>query len=218
MSRTPEPTTVEPLNDAAKIRYGKTCFERTGLGQPAAQPEKYRVLDGFRFANAPGDAYTPIWVVVQNITFGSWIACGLNEKGELLQVLPYGNDQVLYRAVEDRRIGAGVYAAHITRITVAIGNQPPVEAVLRHGFFYTAVPYVRVRGPRTDATRLPYTIRGYDAAGKLVYSSPKTEGEWRARRNGCYIDANGKLVAWMSDNPRPDPRTCHRSFVWNYRP
>jgi hypothetical protein len=92
-----------------------------------------------------------------------------------------------------------------------------VEAVLRHGFFYTAVPYVRVRGPHTDATPLPYTVRGYDSAGNLVYTSPKNDGEWQAGKNACYINPDGKLIVWMSDNPHPDPKTCHRSFIWNYQ-
>lgn len=217
VSGDPQPPAVEPLSAADKSLYGKLCFTRTRMTLTKPR-EGYQVLDGFRFQNAPANAFSSNWVVIKNTSLGLWTACGLNAQGKLVQSMVSGTDQVHYRAVEARMIGAGTYAAQITRITVAVGNQPPVEAVLRHGFFYTAVPYVRVRGPHTDATPLPYTIHGYDATGSLVYSSPKNDGEWRAQGKTCYVDPNGRAVVWMSDNPHPDPKTCRRSFIWNYQP
>ncbi|MEV0283125.1 hypothetical protein AB0H36_03295 [Kribbella sp. NPDC050820] len=217
VSGDPQPLTTEPLTAGDKSKYGKICFSRSRLPM-IKQREGYQVVDGFRFANAPANAFTTSWVVIKNTSLGLWTACGLNAQDMVIQSTTSGTDQPQYRAVETRMIGAGTYAAHVTRITVAVGNQSPVDAVLRHGFFFTAVPYVRVRGPHTDATPLPYTIHGYDATGTLVYSSPKNDGEWRAQGRTCYIDPNGKLVGWMSDNPHPDPSTCRRSFIWNYQP
>ncbi|MFI7062449.1 hypothetical protein ACIBL3_15805 [Kribbella sp. NPDC050124] len=217
VSGNPQPVSVEPLSAADKSRYGKICFARSRTAL-IKQREGYQVVDGFRVTNAPANAFTATWVIVKNTTFDVWTACGLNAQDQPIQSTTSGVDQPLYRAVETRMIGAGTYAAHITRVTVAVGNQPPVEAVLRHGFFFTAVPYVRVRGPRTDATALPYTIHGYDATGNLVYTSPKTDGEWRAQGATCYVGPDGKLVVWMSDKPHPDPASCRRSFIWNYLP
>lgn len=217
VSGDPQPQTVEPLSAADKSRYGKMCFARSRTAL-IKQRDGYQVVDGFRVTNAPANAFTATWVIVKNTTLDVWTACGLNAQDQPIQSTTSGADQPHYRAVETRMIGAGTYAAHVTRITVAVGNQPPVEAVLRHGFFFTAVPYVRARGPQTDATPLPYTIHGYDATGNLVYSSPKNDGEWRADKQSCFVDPNGKLVVWMSDNPRPDPSTCRRSFIWNYQP
>jgi hypothetical protein len=61
-----------------------------------------------------------------------------------------------------------------------------------------------------------YVVRGYDATGKLVYTSPKTNGEVRALSNTCYLNPDGKLVVWQSDNPHPDLKTCRQGYLWNY--
>jgi len=215
-----QPATVEPLSDADEARLGKICLGRSRIpyvkpGQGALGPGALEVNDGFRFSNAPGDAFMTTWVVIRHKPFDLWTACGMNSEGKVLQVLSNGRDQVLYHAVDSRAIGAGSYAAHVTRITIAVGNQAPVDAVLRHGFFYAPVPYVRVRGPHTAATPLPYTVRGYDAVGQLVYSSPENDGEWRAAANTCYI---GKPVTGTGRIPGPGPKICRRTFSWNYLP
>ncbi|HEY3556879.1 MAG TPA: hypothetical protein VGL05_05440 [Kribbella sp.] len=208
---------VAPLSDADKARFAKACSEHLRVPEPAReQNTKYQVLDGFGFTNPPADAYTTSWVVLKQM--GAWTTCGFDAEGNLKQAMRQGTDQILYRPIETRSIGAGAYAAQIKRITIAVGNNAPVEAVLRNGYYYSATPYVRIRGPRTDETRSAYVVRGYDAAGKLVYTSPQTDGEYRARSNACYLDPNGKLVAWMSDNPHPDPKTCRRASFWNYGP
>ncbi|MET9317335.1 hypothetical protein ABZX12_36415 [Kribbella sp. NPDC003505] len=213
---TQPPQAVAPLNDADKTRFAKLCAQRLQLPKRSPESVRYQVLDGFRFTNPPAGAYTTSWVIVRE--FGLWITCGLDAEGNVKQSLPQGDNQDLYRAVEPRMIGAGAYAAHIKRITVAVGNQEPVEAVLRNGFFYTAVPYVRVRGPHVDSTRRVYVVRGYDATGKLVYTSPGTDGEVAALSRACYLDPNGKLTVWQSDNPHPDPKTCRQGYFWNYGP
>jgi hypothetical protein len=209
-------TAVAPLSAADQTRLAKLCFDKTVTPLPKQQPGSYQVLDGFRFTSPPTDAYTPTWVVIKS--FGFWTTCGLDAKGTVQQLLRQGLNQDMYRAVEQRMIGAGAYAPQITRITVAVGNQAPVEAVLRHGFFYTASPYIRLRGPHPDATPRVYVVRGYDVSGKLVYTSPKTDGEVRAASNRCYVDPNGKLTVWLSDNPHPDLKTCGQGFFWNYLP
>jgi hypothetical protein len=208
--------TVAPLNETDKARFAKLCAQTRHLPGHAPESVRYQVLDGFRFTNPPADAYTTSWVVIKQ--FGLWTTCGLDAKGAVEQVLPQGDNQDLYRAVEPRMIGAGAYAAHIKRITVAVGNQEPVEAVLRNGYFYTAVPYLRVRGPHADSARRVYVVRGYDATGKLVYTSPRTDGEAAALSKACYLDPNGKLSVWQSDNPHPDPKTCRQGYFWNYGP
>jgi len=214
---TQPPQAVVPLNDADKARFAKVCAQRHQFpAKRAPQSVRYQVLDGFRFTNPPADAYTTSWVVIKQ--FGLWVTCGLDAEGHVQQGDVEGADQDLYRAIEPRMIGAGPYAAHIKRITVAVGNQEPVEAVLRNGFFYTAVPYIRARGPHVDSARRVYVVRGYDATGKLVYTSPQTDGEAAALSRRCYLDPNGKLSVWQSDNPHPDPKTCRQGYFWNYGP
>ncbi|NUR94444.1 MAG: hypothetical protein HOV67_04200 [Kribbellaceae bacterium] len=199
------------MNAADKARLGELCARRFDVVTGSAQ--RYQVLDGFRFATAT-DAYIPTWVVVK--TIGQWIPCGFDAKGDLASGFPQGHNQDLYRAIEIRGIGSGAYAAQIKRITVAVGNNEPVEAVLRNGYFYSPVPYVRLRGPHTDSTRRVYVVRGYDAAGKLVYTTPQTDGEARALSNTCYVNPSGKVIVWTTSHP--DPKTCRRSYVWNYGP
>jgi hypothetical protein len=203
--------TVEPLDTADKARLGKLCAARFGF-PPAKQP--HQVLDGFRFTDPPAGAYTTTWVVIKSA--GSWIPCGFDAKGNLNSGFPQGRDQDLYRPIELRGIGSGAYAAQIKRITVAVGNQEPVEAVLRNGYYYSAVPYVRLRGPHSDSTPRVYVVRGYDADGKLVYTSPRTDGEVHAQSNTCYVNPSGKVIVWVT--PHPDPKTCRKSYVWNYGP
>lgn len=210
---------VEALNEADKARFGKACAasnQFTKPGQPVQQ-DPYQVLDAFKFPKAPSYTYTATWVVVQSKLDG-WTACGVDSSDKVIQSLSFGKDQTMYRALGTYLIGAGPYDKSIARITINVGTKPPMEAVLRKGFYFAPVPYVRVRGPHTASTAIPVVVRGYDAAGKLIYTSPRTDGEFQAGRNSCYIDPNGKLVAWMSDNPHPDPKTCKRSYIWNYLP
>lgn len=69
---------------------------------------------------------------------------------------------------------------------------------------YTAVPR-------------PYVVRGYDAGGKLIYTSPLNGLELFAEENACYLDPAGrKVVGWSSRNPHPDPKTCRRTVTWNW--
>ncbi|MFF0342316.1 hypothetical protein [Kribbella sp. NPDC004875] len=213
---TAQQTAVTPLSEADKNRLARLCFDRAGLPLPRQASQRYQVLDGFRITNGPADAYSPTWVVIKAL--GLWTTCGFDAHDAVRQMLRQGANQDLYRAVETRMIGAGAYAAHIKRITVTVGDQQPVEAVLRNGYFYTATPYIRTRGPQTDAVRRVYVVRGYDAAGKLVYTSPKTNGEARALSESCYLNPDGKLVVWQSDNPHPDLKTCRQGYFWNYGP
>jgi hypothetical protein len=214
-------TDVEELNAADKARFGAACGKllelRSGPKSTAPQPVAYEVLDGFRFPYAKASTHTPVWVVVKSKS--EWITCGIDKLGKIRQQLFLGEDQTLYQPVNNLWLtGGGVYDKSIARITVKVGTRPPLDAVLRNGYFFAPVPYVRVRGPHSDSTAIPTVLQGYDAAGKLVYTSPRTDGEFHARRKACYVDPNGKLVAWMSNNPHPDLKTCRKSIIWNYLP
>jgi hypothetical protein len=104
--------------------------------------------------------------------------------------------------------GTGAYATSVARITVTPLGGTPVDAVLRNGSYYAPVKLVRIRGPRSDSTPRPYVVRAYDASGRLLYTSPRADGEIRAAQGRCYLDPTGKkLIRWMSENPHPDPRT-----------
>jgi hypothetical protein len=212
-------TDVEPLSAADKARFGKACAEQMQFRIPGrpAQSDPYEVLDAFKFPHAKANTYTATWVVVHTKVMG-WISCGIDSDGKVRQALPSGNDQVFYRQVDNRMVGGGIYDKSIARITVTVGTRAPLDAVLRHGYFYAPVPYVRVRGPHSDSTAIPAVVHGYDAKGKLVYTSPRTDGEFHARSNTCSVGPDGKLTVWMSDNPHPDLKTCKRSYVWNYQP
>lgn len=211
--------TVEPLSEVDKTRYGRACWQKLQVGKPGVktQADRYQVLDGIRFANAPDNTYTATWVVVNSRLMG-YLSCGIDRDGKVLQAMPSGVGQPMYHLVESRMVGGGAYDKSISRITITIGTRPTVEAVLRHGFYYAPVPYVRVRGPHTDSTVIPTIVRGYDTTGELFYTSPRTDGEVRARSKACYVDPNGNLTGWRTDNPHPDLKTCRRTTVWNFAP
>ncbi|WP_427890729.1 hypothetical protein ACQHIV_01030 [Kribbella sp. GL6] len=204
---------IAPLNAADRNPLGALCAERVAT---VARTKSHQVLDGFRYTDPPSGAFSTTWVVIR--IEGFWASCGFDAKGNLNAMLPASPRQPLLHAVELKGAGTGLYAAHIKRITVALPGQAPVQAVLRNGYFYTALPYVRVRGPRTDSAVRPYTVRGYDANGKLVYTSPRTDGEVRAGFDRCYVGPDGKIVGFGTAGAHPDPKTCLRSYIWRYQP
>jgi hypothetical protein len=211
----PAPTqAVGPLDDADKTRFGELCIKK--LAPLASTVPAYKVIDAFRFTNPPADAFTTSWVVVE--ASGHWNSCGFAADGTWKTMLPMAPDNGVFEAVTAYQLGSGVYMPQIKRITVAVLNQAPIDAVMRHGYFYTALPYVRIPGEHTRATPRPYVVRGYDANRTLVYQSARNGQELRDRSYICYIDPDGRLVGWAPNNRHPDPKTCHRSFYWNYQP
>jgi hypothetical protein len=205
---------VEPLSETDKTRFGQQC---AGNWRSKMLHGSYDVVDAFRFPGARSSTYTATWVVLHTEVMG-WMSCGIGPDGQVRQATLQGNGQVIFQPVTNEMIGGGLYDRSIARITIKVGTREPVEAVLRHGFYYAPVPYARVRGPRSDSTAIPYVIRGYDAAGSLVYTSPLTDGELIARGKVCRVGPDGKVLTWLGSNPAPDPKTCERSYIWNYLP
>jgi len=203
----------EPLPSAEVASLGRKCLANFRLDKS----KDAKVIQSLRATQPPKDAFVTTWVLTYGA--GLWQTCGYNQAGVLVDGAGANEDSELRRVVAPYGIGSGLYTKSISRVTITpIGGQP-VEAVLRNGFYYASVSKVRVRGPRTDKTPRPYVVRGYDATGKLVYTSPRTDGEVRQAQSGCYLDPTGKkLVGWMSDNPHPDPKTCPRTIAWHWLP
>ncbi|HZX04173.1 hypothetical protein [Kribbella sp.] len=197
---------LAPLSEADKARFGKICSTRVPLPLDRLPQDPYTVLDAFRFANPPSGTYATAFVVVR--THGMLSSCGFGSGGELRTAIPRFPQHALYDVVNAGQVGTGTYTSQVTRITVAVGNGKAVESVLRHGYYYTALPFVH-------SPRGPYVVRAYDAAGKQVYDSRRSEAELRAR---CYRDAQGKVIASTTANPHPDPKTCRPTYVWKYLP
>lgn len=207
---------IELLGSADQARLGTACHLKTQIrkkGQPV-QADPFKVIEAFRFKGTQSNTHIAHWVVIHS-HLRQWESCGFNSKGEVVLVTGAGPDQVIYRPATDNMIGTGLYDKSIARLTISVDKKPPVEALLRHGFYYAPVPFVPLN-PRTGRPALPFVLHGYDAAGKLVYTSP-TDAE-RRRKNTCHVGPDGKLTSWMSNNPKPDLTTCARSYVWNYVP
>lgn len=200
-SPTPTPTGAQGPGTPGRLLDGVTLEQaRTGVedclaaepnggvsgGSGLGRPEEYRILLAMRGtgdSNAPGDGHVVVAVRDQqsvrlictvkegqapgrNVSTG-----GAGAPGDR-PVVPDVNAHRLYsQSVLDRgdwklpfRWGSiGTVDASVARVTVSYGDETR-EAALDGGWFVTAGELDR------QVTRAPH-IKGYDAAGKLVYDS-----------------------------------------------
>jgi len=204
------PWQIEPLSDAEKGELFSKC-------RPEMHPAKgEKVVDGFRFTNAPADAPATTWVV--NWGAGLWYGCGFDKTGKFVTGNMAGTPgQPMYDVVEQGGMGSGLYMKSVARITVTPLNGEPVEALLRDGLYYAPVRKLEMNVDGPASTPLPYITRGYDAGGKLVYTGSATVGARTKARSKCYVDPDGKLDAW--NGPKPTTTTsCLRMIAWDGRP
>ncbi|MER6342910.1 hypothetical protein ACWC10_01655 [Streptomyces sp. NPDC001595] len=191
------PATAGQLLDGITLETAKSAVQdcltadmgpvssRSDLGEA----EDYRILLAMRStgdSNAPGDGYFVVAArtgdpehlrVICNIKDGEvsglnsgGVQTGLPDEGK---VVPDINGQKLYsQSVMDRgnwklpfRWGAiGVVDPSVTEVTVSYGDGEARPAVLDDGWFVAAGEL------NQQVTRAPH-IKGYDAAGELVYDS-----------------------------------------------
>ncbi|MGZ0150970.1 hypothetical protein ACXJJ3_28215 [Kribbella sp. WER1] len=204
---------VEPLSAAEKAHLGQRCLVKYNL----ATSTGHAVLDGFRFVNPPDDAYVRTWIVGYGA--GLWVNCGFDQAGALVSGTAATPQLGLFDEVQSGGPGSGTYVKPIARITVTPSGGAPVEAVLRNGFYYAPVRSVpAVKTPAADSPR-PYVVRGYDATGKLVYTSPGTEGARRAGQAACRSEPTGHKYARVgTETPLPAPKDCRPNLPWTWLP
>jgi len=206
-------TAVEPLGAAEKARFGRRCL----LSYSMATSLNNAVLDGVRAVNPPTDAYATAWVAAYGA--GTWIHCAFNQAGAIVSGGGAEPEVGQYDVVRSIGPGNGAYLKSVARITVTPYDHEPVEAVLRHGFYYAPVSSVTIPGAKSGSTPRPYVVRGYDADGNLVYTGPETEEEAEAIYAVCYADPTGKKYVWTGEvKPVPAPRDCHRGLSWSWLP
>lgn len=203
------------LHEQKKLPGRVTSGGRTA--NPTPKPQQQDILDGFRYTNAPKDAAATQWVVKKEV--GEWFSCGFDQTGQRVTGLEAGPGQPMYGVVDPSATGTGMYLKSIRRITVTPDGGQPVEAILRDGYFYAPVRAMQevVSGP--PSTPLPYVTRGYDAAGKLVYTSVATLGELKKARSRCWVGPDGKLAYYIP--PRPTSTSivnCLKMVAWDNHP
>jgi hypothetical protein len=219
-------TVFEPLDAAAKAALMAKCIG------PVKQDPPAKALDGWRVVNPPENAAATSFVVLSELH--GWSYCGFGPKGNRVGGRgPRMPGQAIHDPIEDYGRGSGAYVKGVARVTVTPLGGKTYEAELRHGFYFTSVPEVPFISKRTDSTPLEYVIRAYDGNGKLMYTSPRTVAERRARQARCVLDPTGKTyLAWSgpvleaagdmsTDHPAPgmpDPKTCQRALIWNWLP
>ncbi|WP_371406859.1 hypothetical protein OHA10_15235 [Kribbella sp. NBC_00662] len=202
---------IEPLSAAEKANLGQRCLVRYNL----ATSTGHAVLDGFRFVDPPGDAYVRTWVV--GYGDGLWVNCGFNQTGVMVSGSAAAPRLGLSNEVQNGGPGSGAYVKPVARITVTPTGGGPVEAVLRNGFFYAPVKSVPASKSPTDSSRRPYVVRGYDAAGTLVYASPETEADRKAEQVACRADPTGHTYAVIgTERPLPAPKDCRPNLPWTF--
>jgi hypothetical protein len=204
---------VEPLTVAEKAKYLKLCHHPL-VGHAPSQA--YVVTDAFKWVNPPSGTQALAWLVLKHNPTNSFVACGFaNNRTVAWSWSSKGETQM--NLVQNSGAGNGTYAASVARITIAIGAGPATEAVLRHGFYFAPMKYVGT--PRLSPNTAPtYTIRGYDANGKLIYASPKTERELQAELDGCFTNPAGTKVVFVGGGRQTTPPVsqCKRGVAWNW--
>lgn len=183
-------------------------------GQPQAGQPKPDIIDGFRYTNAPADAAATQWLVKKQV--GEWFACGFDRNGKRVTGMEAGPGQPMYNVVDPMGMGTGLYLKSVHRITVTPHGGEPVEAILRDGYFYAPVRPLEMNVDGPPSTPLPYITRGYDAAGKLVFTSAATVGERTEARKKCYVNPDGTLAYYTP--PKPKPTSCLRMVAWDNHP
>jgi hypothetical protein len=200
---------IEPLSEAELAAFGRKCIVHDRVAQ--------EIVDGFRYSDPPADAAARTWVLAYGA--GMWINCGFGKDGEWVTGTDANLGQPMYDAVQPGGMGTGIYLKSITRITVTPLRGEPVEAVLRNGFYFAPVRKLQMNVEGPADTPLPYVTRGYDAKGKLVYTSPATVGERSKNQAKCYSDPLGKSYVWSGTaDPTPAPKDCIRTKAWDGRP
>ncbi len=200
---------IERLSEAELAAFGRKCTEQ----DPVAQ----KVIDGFRYTNPPADAAATTWVLAYGASL--WINCGFDKNGTWVTGADANLGQPMYGAVQPGGMGAGIYLKSVARITVTPLNGKPVEAVLRNGFYFAPVRRLQMNVEGPPFTPLPLVTRGYDAKGKLVYTSPATVGERSLKESKCYSDPVGESYVWSgTSTPTPVPSDCIRTKAWDGRP
>ncbi|GAA1592904.1 hypothetical protein GCM10009789_53670 [Kribbella sancticallisti] len=202
---------VEPLSEAEQATYGKSCVGKEFRGPKGDQT--YTVIDGFRWVKPADPAASGVVLIRRSKGIQ---ACAVDSKGQarLIAFAFPGETQGM------PVVGsvAGTYTKQVTRITVAAGSGPTTEAVLRHGFFFAPLKRVDSQGRPAPDSPPAYTVRGYDADGKLIYATPQTYRGQQAEIDACFTDPEGKRVVYSNidilKNPTVDQ--CKRGVAWNW--
>jgi hypothetical protein len=202
---------TRPLTAAEQRIYAKRCNDNWGKDLAKFA---FTVVDGFRWANPPQDSRSTAWVLIRNRVMTR--SCGFSTKGQVSEI-GFASSGHTQRAVIDRKgAGSGTYTKAVARITMSIGTGPATEAVLRNGFFFAPMKYVGGPRPRTPEAPVGFTVRGYDAAGKLIYQTPKTVRDYDAEQNRCYTDPAGKQVVFSMAGQNATPDQCARGVAWTW--
>jgi hypothetical protein len=217
---------LTPLSSAERAALAPKCapeldqpknFTRRAKPEHPQQPHSshQEIVDGFRYTNPPRDAAATHWVVKRAV--GEWFSCGFDENGKFVTGMEASPGQSMFGVVEPMGMGTGLYLKSVRRITVTPRGGEPVEAILRDGYFYAPVRPLEMNVEGPPSTPLPYITRGYDADGKLVYTSAATVGERTKARSKCYVDPQGKLSYYLT--PKPTTTTnCLKMVAWDDHP
>jgi hypothetical protein len=204
---------VQPLPVAEQVKYMNLCKKDGQPGEP-------KLIDSFQWTNPSSDIRTVSWVVVRR---GAVLqACGFDAEGQRSEMGLAASGTIQEAAIQvpvkqGDGVGAGTYTKIVARVTVASGTEPASDAILRQGFIFSPKKWVDVRSQTNLDSPLVYTVRGYDAAGKLIFESPKTHRDLEAFYAACYTDPAGKKVVIPSANPSTDtPGKCKRGVAWTW--
>jgi hypothetical protein len=212
----PAKPAIEPLTEAEKSAYVTVC-RAGGFANPDPAARIYTVTEAFKWVKPPSGTHALAWVVLAYKS-GRQDACGFNAKGQRSEYAWATSGETKMAAIDKTAAGGGTYTKSITRVTIAFGDGPATEAILRNGFFFAPMPYkdTMVR-PKPDSAPT-YTVRAYDADGQLVYASAKTFREQQAQLDDCYTNPEGTKVIMVFGGRQGTPPVseCKRGVAWNW--
>jgi hypothetical protein len=208
---------IEMLTTAEKNKYARAC-NHGAEASPDPAARVYTVIDGFKWVNPPAGTHALAWVVIKKEAKALVTACGFDANGRQTELSWGTKGETKMDVVDKTGAGNGTYTKSVARITIAIGTGPATEAVLRNGFFFAPMKYVDTLTRPAPTDRPTYTVRGYDATGKLIYASPKTIRELNAKLDGCFTNPEGTKVVFVGGGRKVTPPVsqCPRGVAWSW--
>jgi hypothetical protein len=232
----PTPPTIRALSAAETEHLHQQCLAESdritanGLKQPF---HKYKVIKAFEFTGIDDPSIVTTWLVGDGIatftapglpddqadTMPMYWFCSRTKGGKISESSirsTKGSSKLTGGRMTTIARNAGGYIAPITRVTVQPPGKPEVEAYLMGDYWFAPTEGRVDWGPydADDPMDFKYTIRGYDADGRLFETLPEPGQPKNVVCEAMVDPATPKPGATQGFVPKtPTPPEC-REYVW----
>lgn len=148
----------------------------TGLAAGGDDSGAWTPARGLRLLDPVPAAAVSTWVVTRSGDQDR-VECALTEQSGAVALAARSSSTFQFMTDFDGAAGMGLYDDPVTRVTVQAANGREQDAILWDGYWF--YPLTRTSPAARDCGAVAATVRGYDAAGRTVWTSSAAE------RSGC---------------------------------